>query len=371
MTLQSLETTHVDHGASFTERSTQRVVAHYGRPDRAARAVRAGVGVVETATDVVSVTGDDRVDFVDNAISNRVPTTDGTGRYAFLLDPDGHVRTDMVLLNAGDRLLLFTPPGQGQPLAADWREKTFIEDVTVEIEDFVVFGVHGPTATEKIASVLSATTTPETRYDFVRGELGEAPATIVRGDAVLGEEHFTVVCAPEDGPSTFDSLINRGMNAPPFGYETVDALALEAGSACFATELEGRLANDTGLRDAIDFEKGCFVGQEVASRIENRGRPSTHLVGLSPEACPDRGDVVLGGEDTERSDIGEVTRALESPTLEEPIAMAAVDAGAVNPEAGVTIETEDGRIDATVTALPFVEGSQRSGRIPSYASAGP
>jgi aminomethyltransferase len=364
MTPQSLETAHDDHGGTFSERGGQRVVAHYGRPERAARAVRAGVGIVQAATDVVSVTGADRVDFVDNAISNRVPTTEGTGRYAFLLDPDGHVRTDMILANAGDRLLLFTPPGQGQPLAADWREKIFIEDVTIETEDFVVFGVHGPNATEKIASILSAQTTPEERYAFVRGELGESPATIVRGDAILGEEHYTVVCAPEDGPEVFDSLINRGMNAPPFGYDTLDALALEAGSARFETELEGRLANDTGLREAIDFEKGCFVGQEVASRIENRGRPSTHLVGLSPETCPDRGDAVVGADG---ETIGEITRALESPTLEEPIAMAAVDAGATA-DADLTIETGEGSTDATVTTLPFVEGSERSGRIPTYES---
>jgi aminomethyltransferase len=255
------------------------------------------------------------------------------------------------------------PPGQGQPLVADWREKTFIEDVTFTLEDYVVFGVHGPHATEKIASILSATTTPETHYDFVRGELGESPATIVRGDATLGEEHYAVVCDPAEGPTVFDSLVNRGLNAPPFGHESVDALALEAGSARFATELQGRLANDTGLRGAIDYEKGCFVGQEVASRIENRGRPSTHLIGLSPVRCPERGDAVLGPDGEA---IGEITRALESPTLGHPIAMAAVDAGATSPDETVEIDVEQGRTDADVTSLPFLEGSDRSGRIPTY-----
>jgi aminomethyltransferase len=362
MTLGSLESLHEDHGATFTERGGRRVVAHYGRPDRAAQAVRAGVAIVEAATDVISITGDDRSEYVGNAISNRIPTTDGTGTYAFLLDPDGHVRTDMVLLTAEDRLLLFTPPGEGEPLVADWREKTFIEDVSFGLEEYVVFGVHGPHGTEKIASILSATTTPETRYDFVRGELGESPATIVRGDAIFGEEQYAVVCEPEEGPTVFDSLVNRGLNAPPFGHETVDALALEAGSARFATELQGRLANDTGLRDALDYEKGCFVGQEVASRIQNRGRPAMHLVGLSPIRCPDRGDTVLAPDGEE---IGEITRALESPTLGHPIAMAALDAGA-SPDETIEIDLDQGRTDAKVTALPFVEGSDRSGRIPAY-----
>jgi aminomethyltransferase len=362
MTRDTLETMHDEHGATFTDRG---VVAHYGRPDRAARAVRAGVGVIETATDVVSITGDDRAEYVDNAISNRVPRTDGTGTYAFLLDPDGHVRTDMILLEAGDRLLLLCPPGQGDPLLADWREKTFLEDVSFAREDFVVFGVHGPHATEKIASILSATTTPEIRFDFVRGELGESPATIVRGDAVLGEEQYLVVCSPAEAPAVFDSLINRGLNAPPFGHQTADALALEAGSARFRTELEGRLANDTGLHAAIDFEKGCFVGQEVASRIHNRGRPSTHLVGLRAPAAPNPGDAVTDGDG---ESVGEITRGLVSPTLDAPIAMAAVDADRGTAGGELTVETDAGAIETTVTPLPFVEGSEGSGRIPTYTA---
>ena len=105
-----IEETHVAHEATFREVGGRRVVEDYGRPERTHRAVRNVVGVCEFGYGVVVVTGEDRVDYVDNAVSNHVPDEDGAGCYALLLDPDGRVDTDMYVYNAGERLLVFTPP---------------------------------------------------------------------------------------------------------------------------------------------------------------------------------------------------------------------------------------------------------------------
>jgi aminomethyltransferase len=359
-----LDDIHADHGATFTDRNGHRAVSHYGRPERTHRAVRAGVGVMEAAVGVVTVTGDDRIDYVDNAISNRVPADDEHCRYAFLLDPSGRVRTDMLVCNAGDKLLLFTPPGEARPLADDWSEKIFIEDVTVRAatDEFAVFDVHGPKATEKIASVFTGTAAPEERFSFTRGTLGDTPATVIRTDAPTGEESFSVVCGADGAPDTFDTLINRGTNAAPFGYRTYDWLTLEAGTPQFATELHDSLATDTGVRSALDFEKGCFVGQEVISRIENRGHPGQRLVGLEPESVPEAGAAVHEGT----ASVGAVTRAAHTPSADRPIALAAVDFDAEGP---FEVAGADGDIPATVAPLPFVEGSERSGRLPGYEQA--
>jgi aminomethyltransferase len=110
---------HDEHGATYTELGGRRVVDHYGRPERTHRAVRNGVGVRELPVGVCVVTGEDRHAFVDDAVSNAVPAGDGRGVYALLLDPQGGIRTDMYVFAAGERLLVFTPPGEAGPLAAD------------------------------------------------------------------------------------------------------------------------------------------------------------------------------------------------------------------------------------------------------------
>ncbi|MFC7142065.1 aminomethyltransferase family protein [Halosimplex aquaticum] len=361
-----IESVHEDHGATFEERGDRRVAAHYGRPERTHVAVRNVVGVTERGYGVLVVEGDDRVDFVDNAVSNRVPEADGEGCYALLLDPSGRVETDMYVYNAadGDRLLLFLPPTEHERVAADWREKTFIQDVEITdaTDDFGVFGVYGPNATEKIASVLNKAASPDRPLSFVRGTMGEAGVTVIRDDGLTGEEGYEVVCAASEAADVFDTLANLGQAAAPFGYRTWETLTLEAGTPLFETELSGRLPNDCGVRNALDFEKGCYVGQEVVSRIENRGRPSERIVGLTVDAVPDAGAAVFADD----AAVGEVTRAAESPTREEPIALAALDHDAATGDADLTVRVDGGERPATRVALPFVEGSDDSARRPRY-----
>jgi aminomethyltransferase len=364
-----LESVHADHGATFVERGGRRVVADYGRPDRTLRAVRNAVGAVEFGFGVVVVTGDDRVDFVDNAVSNHVPGADladpadaeGEGCYALLLNPQGRVETDMYVFNAGDRLLLFTPPERAGPLVDDWTEKTFIQDVefAVATDDFATFGVLGPTATEKVASVLHGASAPEPALSFVRGELGDVGVTVVAGDGLAGEDEYLLVCAAADAAAVFDTLLNRGNNAVPFGYRTWETLTLEAGTPLFDTEIEGAIPNELGLRNALDFSKGCYVGQEVVSRIENRGRPSQVLAGLRPESVPEAGAAVSHGD----AHVGEVTRAADSPTLDAPVALATLDDDA---PADLTVRVDGEAVPAERVDLPFVEGSARSARLPTF-----
>jgi aminomethyltransferase len=354
---------HESHGATFRELADgRRVVERYHRPDRTATAVRNGVGVVEMGYGVVAVTGEDRHEFVDDAVSNRVPAADGEGCYALLLDPQGTITTDMYVYNAGEQLLVFTPPERAESLVTDWSGKVFIQDVEVRnaSDEFGVFGVHGPTSTEKVASVLNGAASPDPRLSFVRGSMGDAGVTVVRTDAPLGEEGYEVVCAADAAGEVFDTLLTRGLNSVPFGYRVYETLALEAGTPLFATELEGHIPNVAGVRNALDFEKGCYVGQEIVSKVENRGQPSARLIGLRPDRRPESGAAVFDGD----SAVGSVTRAVESPTLDCPLAMAYVD---FDVDGGsVTVRVDGAEVPAEVTTLPFHAGSDRSERVPTY-----
>jgi aminomethyltransferase len=357
-----LESVHEDHGAAFVERGGRRLVADYGRPERTHRAVRNGVGVVEMGYGVVVVEGDDRHEFVDSAVSNRVPDAEGEGVYALLLDPQGRVETDMYVYDGGSRLLVFTPTQRAAPLAEDWAEKTFIQDVDVRVatDEYAVFGVHGPAGTENVASVLHGAGAPETALTFERGELGDVGVTVIASDGLAGEDGYEVVCAADDAERVFDTLLTRGNAATPFGYTTWNTLTLEAGTPLFDAEVEGTIPNELGLRNALDFEKGCYVGQEVVSRIENRGQPARKLVGLRPEAVPGPGAAVYDGD----THVGEVTRAAETPSLDAPAALAFVDGDCEAADLAVRVDGE--AVPAERATLPFVEGSATSARLPDY-----
>jgi aminomethyltransferase len=209
----------------------------------------------------------------------------------------------------------------------------------------------------------------------------DAGVTVIATDAPLGEEGYEVVCAADDAEQVFDTLINRGLNAAPFGYRTWDALSAEAGTPLFEYELEGTVPNVLGLRNALDFKKGCYVGQEVVSRVENQGRPSRRLVGLALDGLADATAEIDGDADPEGYDevlptagaavfdgdeaVGEVTRAAVGPASGDPIALALVRYDADLD--AVTVRVDGGEAAATRAALPFVDGSARSGRVPAYA----
>ena len=378
--------THGAHGAVYRDRGGRQVVDHYGKPERVGKAVRNVVGAIEMGYGVLAVTGEDRVEFVDNAVSNRVPDEDGQGVYALLLDPQGGIETDMYVYNADERLLVFLPPERTEAVAEDWAGKVFIQDVAIDdiSGDLAVFGVHGPKSTEKIASVLGGPGAPEKPLSFVRGSMVDAGVTVIASDAPLGEEGYEVVCAAADAEAVLDTLINRGLNAAPFGYRTWDALSAEAGTPLFEYELDGTVPNVLGLRNALDFEKGCYVGQEVVSRVENQGRPSRRLVGLDldglaaataeidgdvdpegyDEVLPAPGAAVFAGDEA----IGEVTRAAVGPAAGTPIALALVRFDADLTDPAVRVDGEE--VAATRVDLPFpsVEGSAQSARLPAYPS---
>ncbi|MFB6300529.1 MAG: aminomethyltransferase family protein [Halobacteriales archaeon] len=365
--MNELRTFHEEHGATFRTIEGRSVVDDYGRPERTHRAVRNGVGVTEMPYGVIVVEGSDRVSYVDNVVTNAVPHEDGAGCYALILDPQGRIETDFYIYNAneGDRLLLFTPPGRAAAVADEW--EVFIEDVEITIasDEFAVFGVHGPKATEKIASVLNNTGTPERSLSFVRGSLRDHGVTVVRTDDLTGEEGYEVICRIEVARDVLDSLVNHGLNAVPFGRRSWESLTLEAGSPLFETELEGQIPNVAGVRNALDFEKGCYVGQEIVSKVENRGQPSRRLAGLAVAERPTTGAAVFAGD----TSVGEVTRSIDSPSREQPLAFAYVNYDTVPGDMTVRIDGDD--VDATLESLPFVEGSSVSGRLPTYPEAEP
>ncbi|MFW5935503.1 MAG: glycine cleavage T C-terminal barrel domain-containing protein, partial [Halolamina sp.] len=146
------------------------------------------------------------------------------------------------------------------------------------------------------------------------------------------------------------TLLSRGNGAAPFGYQTFETLTLEAGTPLFDTEIRGERPESVGLSEVVGVGEG---GED----------PPRRLVGLELDAgadgsLPAPGASVLGDDGV----AGELTRARWSPSLSTAIAFARVARG----ETVRSVRTDDGELPAERGELPFVEGSDRSRRLPSY-----
>jgi folate-binding protein YgfZ len=169
--------------------------------------------------------------------------------------------------------------------------------------------------------------------------------TIIR-DTWLGVDGYEL-----HGPDILERLLASG--AKPVSAEAVDAMRIEAGVPIDGADLDEEVIPlEARLEHAIDFAKGCYVGQETIARASNFGQVRHVLVGfdIGGERAPPPGARILSGN----KETGEITSAVVSPTLGRPIGMGYVRKSDDLIGNWVTIEHEGQQWEATVAALPFV-----------------
>jgi folate-binding protein YgfZ len=105
---------------------------------------------------------------------------------------------------------------------------------------------------------------------------------------------------------------------------------------------------EAGLWDAVSFDKGCYVGQEVVARLRTYDKVSSDLRGFSfaeTSEVPVPKTSVRAGSRT----VGEITSALLPPGRPSPIALGYVK----REHAAPGTQLEVGELCATVVELPF------------------
>ena len=101
--------------------------------------------------------------------------------------------------------------------------------------------------------------------------------------------------------------------------EAVEILRIEAGTPRFGAEMDSStMPAEAGIVEtAVNFEKGCYIGQETVARLHYRGKPNRHLRGLRLSAPAKPGEALMAGE----KEVGRVGGSCISP-VHGPIALA-------------------------------------------------
>jgi folate-binding protein YgfZ len=102
---------------------------------------------------------------------------------------------------------------------------------------------------------------------------------------------------------------------------------------------------------AIDFEKGCYIGQEVIAKIKYLGQVNRGLTGVRLEGnrVPPAGAIV----EMEGEEVGSLTRAALSPTLGKILAFGLLHRKAMEPGTPLSVRDGGGEIAGEAAALPF------------------
>ncbi len=272
------------------------------------------------------LTGPDRVRFLHGMVTNDiVALKEGQGCHAAMLTTKGKMQADLVVYCDHDSLML--------ELDAPLREKlkqaltahmvvddVELADVTDETEEWGVYG-DGATAALGVPADLP-------NYHFVI------------------KDGVRIARTPELGIDGFHVFGPVG-DWPLLSEDEAEILRVEAGRPLYGKDMgEDRLPMEAGLADAVSFNKGCYLGQEVIARATNLGHINRKLVGLQLEAPVEAGAKLSSPS---RPDAGVVTSVVLSPRLGS-IALAYVHRTLWDD--GTTLTLADGR-PARVVSLPF------------------
>ena len=337
--------------------------SHYGNPLGEQRELAAGRAIVDLSDrDVLSVTGPDRLSWLDSLTSQRLTTlAPGDSAETLLLDPSGRVEYAARVLDDGETTWLLLDAGTGAGLLAFLDRMRFM--LRVEVADraaeFATIGTLGeiPDAVAGPAGV------PLVWRDPWRA--------VVAG----GHQYADAPRHPGSDWSYAEALIERARlseldDLPAAGTLALEALRIAAWRPRAATEVDATTIPHEldWLRSAVHLSKGCYRGQETVAKVHNLGHPPRRLVLLhldgSDGVLPEPGDAVLLGE----TSVGRITASARHFEF-GPIALAVVKRTA-DPTAELRVEAGDGTSIAAAQEVIVPPGAGAEADVPRLPRLG-
>ncbi len=299
----------------------------------------------------ISLTGSDRVRWLNGMVTNNVrDLAPSHGVYAFLLNAQGHILGDLYAYNRGESIVVDTDHGQLEKILATFDHYIIMDDVEVKdlSAEITAVGIGGPKAHEILAN--AGFTIPEMRALQIESiSWNGIDCTLVRTEDAQ-HPAYEIWLAPTGVRQLWQALVAAG--ATPVGAEALELQRIVAGVPRYGVDIRERdLPQETEQARALNFNKGCYVGQEIVERIRSRGAVHRKFSGFVVDAPVEPGSKVVAGE----KEVGEITSATRVWLAN---ANRVVALGYIRREVGTPgREVMISAVKATLTALPITEDS--------------
>lgn len=237
---------------------------HFGEQVKEQRALEAGTAWADLShLDIVAIKGEDRLTWLHALTTqHHEQLQPGQWQEALILDPQGHVEYQFLLVDDGDTVFLVLDPGYKQSLIEYLNKMKFMlrVDVRDASSEFAVLRAPGATT-----------------------DLGGPYALVPRNELEAMRKVFNE-------------------SATQVGTWALDAMRVAAGRVRIGFETDHKsIPNELGvLNKSVHMAKGCYRGQETVAKIYNLGNPPRRLVLLhldgSVVTSPPKGTDVMNGE---------------------------------------------------------------------------
>lgn len=311
------------------------------------RAVISGCGFYRGNQALISLTGRDRVRWLNGMVTNNIrDLAADRGVYAFVLNPQGSILGDLYIFNRGESLIAQIDRTQLETLLAIFRKYIIMDKVEIaDLSDtFSVIGLFGPRSSEILSAAGFNISNPDPlkthQCNFQGSDL-----TIVRGDSPCLQNYELWI--PHDAvDSTSEALAQAG--AIEIAGETRETLRILCGIPKFGQDIREKiLPQETGQERALNFTKGCYIGQEIVERIRSRGSVHRMFTGFTLDRAVASGTKIQ----SDGKDVGEITSAA---TVTTATGLHTIGLGYVRKEFGTPgRELVAGDVKLRTAAIPF------------------
>jgi aminomethyltransferase len=265
------------------------------------------------------VSGEDRARLLNAMTTNQVQTLrPGQGCYLFFLNAQGRILGDANLFCFADHLLLDTEPETRQKLLEHLDRYIIADDVSIEdvTGTTAAIAVEGPQA-EAVLTAFGAEVPADIaleRYSWVSWG-----SRVIARVSSTGSPGFCIFTSAGDK----GKLLAQLSGIPEATPDDARTVRIEHGRPRYGEEITERyLIQETGQLQAVNFSKGCYLGQEIVERVRSRAQIHRllHPIEIDTAEVPASGTKLTSGE----ADAAEIVSAAYSPALGKVAAMAYV-----------------------------------------------
>ena len=316
------------------------VPAHFGNPLGEQRLLENGSALSQVARGIVTITGPDRLTWLDSLTSQSLARlAPGESAESLLLDPQGRVEHDIRIVDDGETAWLILERPQTAALAAFLKRMRFM--LRVDITDASdAYAVVGSLDLELAARVLGGESVATWSDPWQSGSVGGV--SYARSPELHPGASWTwsETVVPVAALTSLAAAVSAG-EVRLAGSLAVEALRIAAWRPRLGVDTDERsIPHELDwLRSAVHLTKGCYRGQETVAKVHNLGRPPRRIVlldldGSEGVAVP-AGAPVLAPRDGELKEAGVVT-SVGIHYEQGPIALAVIRR-AVDPDAILTV----------------------------------
>lgn len=314
----------------------------------------------------IKVTGTKRVEFINGMVTNDIENLENfNGVYAAFLDRFGKVLTDCIIYKFQDYILInmniIGKKNIFEKLVNDAKLAYLkIEDITLK---YALFSLQGPRSQELINDIFKSKIELENKYQSIiinsKNNYEENNSTnkntiieknknngikLTDNKKDINNNELKIIITKNNrtnfnGYDIFvpasmykefkDLILERGQkyNLKIINNETYDILRLEAKVPLYGIDFDQNNTLPEITEKAVNYEKGCYVGQEIVARVKNLGKGITakKLVFLEIEGIdvPEINSKIIKDD----KEVGTITSSAFSPKLEKAVSLGILNKG--------------------------------------------